>query len=203
MGSEEPCRQISLACGGSACIVWATLGLPPLTVCVFSQSTLLRLQVALQGNCLNQALGWMHFLGLSHSGSGSQVLHKGTDSVLCPTHVQAAQATRCLASALFPGGVVHLIISLVPAAWIPSCAAGAPSQVCSVSPLGSWSLALTQLVDVNCPGSQEDLVTNWEAACSLIVDAVSGAEFLPWLSVLAIAPLHPWLWRGIGQSTGG
>ena len=33
------------------------------------------------GNCLMRALVCMHFPGLSHSGSGSQVLHKGTDSV--------------------------------------------------------------------------------------------------------------------------
>ena len=47
----------------------------------FSWSTLLRLQVALQGNCLKQALGCVHFPGLSHSGSGSRVFHKGADSV--------------------------------------------------------------------------------------------------------------------------
>ena len=40
-----------------------------------------RIQVALQGNCLKQALDCVHFPGLSHSGSGSWVLHKGTDSV--------------------------------------------------------------------------------------------------------------------------
>ena len=33
------------------------------------------------GNCLRRALGWEHFPGLSHSGLGSQVLHKGADSV--------------------------------------------------------------------------------------------------------------------------
>ena len=55
-------------------------GFAPLTACVLTCSTLLRLQVALQGTCLKQALGCMHFPGLSHSGSGSQVLHKGTDS---------------------------------------------------------------------------------------------------------------------------
>ena len=81
VGREEHCKQISLACVGSACNVWATLDLPTLTVCVLSQSTLLRLHVALQGNCLRWALGCMHFPGLSHSGSGSWVLHKGTDSV--------------------------------------------------------------------------------------------------------------------------
>ena len=55
--------------------------LPPLTVCVFSQSTLLGLQVVLQGNCLKWALGCVHFPGLSCSGLVSQVLYKGTDSV--------------------------------------------------------------------------------------------------------------------------
>ena len=56
-------------------------GFPLLTACVLPQSTLLRLQIALQGNCLKWALGCVHFPGLSHSGSGSWVLHKGTDSV--------------------------------------------------------------------------------------------------------------------------
>ena len=80
-GREEHWKKISLACVGSARNVWATLDLPPLTACVLSWSTLLRLQVALQGNCLKWALGWVHIPGLSCSGSGSQVLHKGTDSV--------------------------------------------------------------------------------------------------------------------------
>ena len=71
----------TMACVGGACSIWTTLGLPPLTACVLSQSTLLRPQVALQENSLKWALGCMHFLGLSCSGSGSQVIHKGTDSV--------------------------------------------------------------------------------------------------------------------------
>ena len=66
---------------GSAHSVWATLGLPPLTACVLFQSSLFRLQVVLQGNCLKQALGCVHYPGLSCSGSGSWVLHKGTDLV--------------------------------------------------------------------------------------------------------------------------
>ena len=48
---------------------------------VLSWSTLLRLQVALQGNCPKWALSFVHFPGLSCSGSGSRVLHKGADSV--------------------------------------------------------------------------------------------------------------------------
>ena len=46
---------------------------------VLSWSTLLRLQVALQGNCPKWALSFVHFPGLSCSGSGSWVRHKGTD----------------------------------------------------------------------------------------------------------------------------
>ena len=46
VGREERCKQITLVCVRS---VSATLGLPLLTVCVLSLSTLLRLQVALPG----------------------------------------------------------------------------------------------------------------------------------------------------------
>ena len=56
-------------------------GLPQLTEPVLSRSTLLRLQVVLQGNCPKWALGCVHFPDLSCSGSGSRVLHKGTNSV--------------------------------------------------------------------------------------------------------------------------
>ena len=42
-GREEHCKQISLVCVGSVCSVEATLGLPPLTACVLSWPTLLRL----------------------------------------------------------------------------------------------------------------------------------------------------------------
>ena len=66
--------------------------------------------------------------------SASPQRHRlGWACVLCPSRVRAAQATRCLASALSPGGAVHLITSLVPASWFPMCAVGAPFQVCHVS----------------------------------------------------------------------
>ena len=48
-GREEHYIQISLACVMSACSVWVSLGLPWLTACVLSWSTLHRLQVALSG----------------------------------------------------------------------------------------------------------------------------------------------------------
>ena len=117
MGREEHCKQISLACVGSACSVLATLALPPVKACVLSQCTLLWLQVALQGNCLKWALGCIHFPGLSHSGSGSWVMHKCTDLVgpafwALPRSEQFR--TRCLASTLSPAGGVCLITSPVP-----------------------------------------------------------------------------------------
>ena len=56
-------------------------GFAPAQAFVLSQSTLFRLQVALQGNCPKQALGFVHFSGLSCSVSGSWVLHKGIDSI--------------------------------------------------------------------------------------------------------------------------
>ena len=62
---------------------------------------------------------------------------------------------------------------------------------------------MTLLVDVNHPGSQEVLVSNWEPAHSLVEDAISGAEFAPFLLALAGAFLPPCLQQGIGQSTAG
>ena len=66
---------------GSAHNVWATLSLPQLTTCMLSWPTLLGLQVTLHGTCIKRAPGCVHFPGLSHSGSGSRVLHKSTDFV--------------------------------------------------------------------------------------------------------------------------
>ena len=71
------------------------------------------------------------------------------------------------------------------------------SQVCCVSPLGSYSLTAALLLDVNHPGSQEDLVSNWEPAHSLVEDAVSEAKFVPCLLALAAAHLPL-----AGQGTG-
>ena len=142
-GREEHCKQISLACVGSARSVWTTLGLPLLTAPVISRSTLLRLQVALQGNCLKRALRCVHFPGLSHSGSGSWVLHKGTDSVgpvLCAPP-RSEQLRRPGAWQKHSPWVGVCILSPPPSQlqWVPQlgAAVGVPSQVCCVSPLGS------------------------------------------------------------------
>ena len=52
--------------------------------------------------------------------------------------------------------------------------------------------------DLKRPGSQEDLVSNWELAPSLVEDAVSGAEIAPHLLALAVACLPLCLWQGEG-----
>ena len=44
-------------------------------------------------------------------------------------------------------------------------------------------------MNVNCSGSQEDLVRNWEPAHSLVEDAASGAKTTPCLPALAVARL--------------
>ena len=99
--------------------------------------------------------------------------------------------------------MVRLITSPVPAAWFPGCTVGVPSQVCRVSPLKSLSLAVTLLADVNLPGSQEDLVSNWEPAHSLVEDAISGAELAPCLKALAATRLPPYLRWWMGWSVAG
>ena len=80
-GREEHCKQISLACVGSARSVWITLGLPQLTAaCAFRVYPAQAPRCSAR-HCPKQALHFVHFPGLSYSSSGSQVLHKGTDMV--------------------------------------------------------------------------------------------------------------------------
>ena len=111
--------------------------------------------------------------------------------------VWAAQASRCLVSALFHVGCVLVSFPVLDAQF-PGCTTRAPSQVCFVSPLGSWSLTVTLLADVNHPGSLEDLVSNWEPVHSLVEDAVSGAEIAPCLLALAVTRLPLCLQQGDG-----
>ena len=47
------------------------------------------------------------------------------------------------------------------------------------------------MVDVNYPGSQEDVVSSWEPAHSLVENAVSGAETAAAPCLLALAASLP------------
>ena len=68
-----------------------------------------------------------------------------------------------------------------------------------MSTLGSLSQTETPLEDVNYPGFQEDMVSNWEPAHSLVEDVVSGAKAAaaPCLLALAVAGLSLCLQGGL------
>jgi len=90
------------------------------------------------GNCLRQALGCVHFPGLSRSGSGSRVLPKGADSIgPVPFPGPSSSGNHVFGECTLLRWAVHLIASPVPAARFPWCTRVTPSQVCRMSLLGS------------------------------------------------------------------
>ena len=81
-----------------------------------------------------------------------QMLRLGWAYLLCPSFPgPSSSGSQVLGELTLHSGAVHLVTSLVPATWFPGCAATASSQVCRVAPLGSKSLAVALLVDVNRP----------------------------------------------------
>ena len=161
--------------------VWGLLAVyGPHWVCPSSRRPVLpgstppRLQVALQGPCPKPALHFVHFPG--RSPAGSRILRKGTDVHFVPFPGPSSSGDQVLGECTVPSGLCIFVTALVPATQFPGCAARALSQVFCASPLGSWSQAATLLADVNHPGSQEDVVRNWEPARGSVQDAlmVSG-----------------------------
>ena len=126
VGREEHCKQITLACVGSARSDSATVGLPPFRACVLSSlhcsgSRLLFWELSEVGPGL-RALPRSKPLRFRYSGT-PQRRRLCWACVLCPFQVQAAQETRCLQVRL-----LQLIDSPVPAAWFSGCITGTPSQ---------------------------------------------------------------------------
>ena len=141
VGREKHCKQISLACVGSSRSVSATLGLPhTLSMCAFPVYTAQapgcsagKLSKAGPGLCAFPRSKLLRFRFL-----GTPQRHRlGWVCVLCPSQVRVAQAIRCLESALSPVVLCVLSPPLSQPLGYPGCAAGALSQVCCVSPLGS------------------------------------------------------------------
>ena len=104
----------------------------------------------------------------------ARVLCKGTDSVgrafsALPRSEQLRRPGAWREDC--PRWTMHLNYLSNLAAQFPRCATRAPSLVCRISPLGSWSQAATLLADVNHLGSQEDFVSNREPAHSVVEDA--------------------------------
>ena len=129
--------------------------------------------------------------------SGTPQRHRlGWACILRPSQVWAAQVTRFLGCLVAPSWRLWLIPCPILATQFSGCTTGAPSQVCHVSLLGSWSLAVTLPADVDRPESQEVLVSN-EVCLQFGIGCLSGA---------AIAPFRFWLrspacpQRGMGRS---
>ena len=106
MAREEHCKQISLACVGSACCqlhwVCPRSGLVCFHGLHFSGSRLLCWELSEAGPGL-RALPRSKLLRFRFLGT-PQRRRLGWACILCPSQVRAAQVTGCLASALSPGG---------------------------------------------------------------------------------------------------
>ena len=84
----------------------------------------------------------------------------------------------------------HLLCPRCLVSWV--CSGSAVSGVLCVS--SREMISVTFMEDVNHPGSQEDLVRNWEPAHSLVEDAISGAKIDPRLPALSVTHLPLCLW---------
>ena len=206
LGSEGRCRQISLCGEHSQCS--SHTGFAPLTgVCAFPVYTA-------------QAPGCSIWSGPCVArGSSFRVLHKSTDSAapaFCAFPARVAQAARSLMGALscfcaFPAraaqaarslmgalsrGAARLLPSVAPAS-VSARAGGVRAPcVCSgemVSSCGPPPPCPRRMSTIQ--NLRKSLVRNWRPVCSLVGDAVFGAEFALFPSPLPLA--------GLGWSTAG
>ena len=146
---------------GSACSVWTTGFAPSHDVCAFPIYTAQAPgcsagELSKVGPCVLPRSKLLRFGVLKYSTKAQ--IQFGMHFVPFPG--QRRSGNQVLAKRSIPGGWCSLITSPIPAALFPGCTVGAPPQVCRISLLGNWSLAETLLADVNCVGSQEDLVSN-------------------------------------------
>ena len=112
MGMEGYCKRISQHVWGVLTVYGPHWVCPSSWQYVLSRSTLLRLQGALQGNCPKQTLNFIHFPGLSHSGSGSWVqswAQTRLDVRFVPVPGLSSSGDRVLGEHSVPGGSRLLI----------------------------------------------------------------------------------------------
>ena len=139
VGRDEYCKQISLACVGSAHSIWTTLGLPQLKVARASW-----VYTAQTPGCSAGALSKVgpefcelpRFKLLRFRFSGSPQRHRQLGMSFVPFLGPSSSGDQVAGERTLPSWAVHLITSRITAAWFPGCTAGAPTQVCCVSLLG-------------------------------------------------------------------
>ena len=167
---------------------------------VLSRSTLLRLQLTLQGSCPKAGPGLHAFSRPSHQvpflGYSTEAL-LGWACFLCPSQLREARAARCLRSAVSQvcGASYRLPGPSPSVSWVchESAVSGVP--VCllwgaDLSLQPSWQMSAVQDPRKTCLAV---------AACSqLVEDANSGVKTAPCLLTLAIARLPLCLRRGGG-----
>ena len=184
-------KNITGVCGDCSQCLTHTGFAPAHGMCAFPVYTAQALACSAR-NCLRWAL---HFPNLSRSGSGSRVLHKGAD-LNGPAFCALPRSKQLRWPGVWRVQSLRLITSPIPAVLFSGCTTSTPSQVCLVSLLGSWSLTVTLLVDVNCPESQGVLVSK-EACLQFGRWCLSGAAIAPfWLWLPPPACLRP----GMGRS---
>ena len=162
MGREEHSKQIPLACVGNSHSGWTTLGLPqPKVVCICWVHT--AQAPGCSARVLSQVGPAFHALPRSKPlrFSGAPQGHRPRWAVcVVPFFRPCCSGDQALGERSVPGQPCVLCTSLVLTTQFPGCATRAQSQVCLLSPLGRRSQAVTLLEDVNCPGCQEDVVSN-------------------------------------------
>ena len=171
---------------GSTHIVSAVLGLPPLMACVLSCLHCSGFRLLYR----ERALSCMHFSGLNHSGSGSWVLHKGSDLVgpaFCALPDPSSLGNQVLdertlfrCSATYPLPSPSLSFPVHPV----RCA------LCLFWGADLWLRPSRRISTIQ--NFRKSLVRNWKPVCSFVGDALSGAKFAPfWLELAPAAPLPP------------
>ena len=145
-------------------------------------------------------LGCMHFPGLSHSGSGSRVLHKGSDLVgpaFCALprskQLRWPDAWRAQSPPLGGCNLLH------PPSLLLGFLGVQPARLLRCTVYLSWGADLWLIfpADVDCPESQEVLVSN-EACLQFGRWYLSGATIAPFQLWM---PLPACLQLGMGWST--
>ena len=106
--------------------------------CVFYQSSVPSLQVSLHGYCPKRALHFMHFAGLSCSGSSSWYSTKAQTQlgvVFVPFPGPSSSGDKVLGEHTVPGGLCILITSLVSGIQFPESSFSGVLYVCPEEPI--------------------------------------------------------------------